>query len=142
MAIHYATGARLADALLHDHVVHRVWNRDITVWAAKPGTGDAKSVESRLGWLDVSRTIAPEIPRLVALASAAKSEGIRVVYLLGMGGSSLCAEVISSVFGIADGYPRLVVLDTTDERTLNGARAHAIPRESLFIVASKSGGTL
>jgi glucose-6-phosphate isomerase len=95
-----------------------------------------------LGWLDVAQTTAPEINRILALGDAVKAEGIHAVYLLGMGGSSLCAEVIASVFGGGVGYPRLTVLDTTDERTITTAAKASSPRETLFIVASKSGGTV
>jgi glucose-6-phosphate isomerase len=140
--IHYPAGARAADLLLQDHVVRRIWDRDITAWNATAGTADAKSIASRLGWLDVAATLGGEIDRIVTLAGAVKSEGIRAVYLLGMGGSSLCAEVIASVFGVADGYPHLTVLDTTDERTITQAATNSDPEEALFIVASKSGGTV
>ncbi len=140
--IHYPAGARAADALLNDHVVRRIWDRDISVWGAAPGSSDAKSIETRLGWLDVADTIGGEVDRIVALAEAVKSERIRAVYLLGMGGSSLCAEVIASVYGSSDGYPVLTVLDTTDERTITEAASNSDPAETLFIVASKSGGTV
>jgi hypothetical protein len=59
-----------------------------------------------------------------------------------MGGSSLCAEVLSSVFGVADGFPQLTVLDTTDEVTLTNAANRMDPSRTLFIVASKSGSTV
>ncbi len=71
-----------------------------------------------------------------------RDEKFEAAYLLGMGGSSLCAEVLRSVFGIADGYPELHVLDTTDELTLTTAAARMDPARTLFIVASKSGGTV
>ena len=51
------------------------------------------------------------------------------------------AEVLRSVFGIAEGFPQLTVLDTTDELTLVNARARLNPTKTLFIVASKSGST-
>jgi glucose-6-phosphate isomerase len=142
MAIDYPAGARAADTLLRDHVVRRIWDRDPTVWEAAPGSADEKSIASRLGWLDVSHTMAPELDRVVALGESARSEGIRAVYLLGMGGSSLCAEVLGSVFGIAPGYPELFVLDTTDERTITNAASRLEPEASLFLVSSKSGGTV
>lgn len=155
MTLHYQPGARLADALIHDRVVSRIWDRDISVWGATPGSADAKSIATRLGWLDVAKTTAPELHRVVALGEAVRADGIRAVYLLGMGGSSLCAEVLRAVFGIgpassarhvvqagADGFPELFVLDTTDERTIAGAAARLEPQQSLFLVASKSGGTV
>jgi glucose-6-phosphate isomerase len=142
MSIDYPAGARAADSLLRDHAVRRIWDRDLSVWGAAPGTADATSIESRLGWLDVSRTMAPEVDRVVALGDSARAEGIRAVYLLGMGGSSLCAEVLRSVFGVAAGYPELFVLDTTDERTITNVASRLEPEASLFLVSSKSGGTV
>jgi glucose-6-phosphate isomerase len=142
MTIHYPAGARLADALLHDRIVSRIWNRDIGAWGAAPGSADAKSIESRQGWLDVATTTAPEIDRVLNLGEAARSEGIRTVYLLGMGGSSLCAEVMRPGRGRRNGDPELVVLDTTDEQTIVSVAARLEPRSSLFLVASKSGGTV
>ena len=142
MTIHYAPAAQTANSLLQQHTVRRIWDRDISVWNATPGGADAKSIDSRLGWLDVATTVKPAVERIAALADTVKKEGIRSVYLLGMGGSSLCAEVIASVFGTASDSPRLTVLDTTDERTITNAARHSSPRETLFIVASKSGGTV
>jgi glucose-6-phosphate isomerase len=142
VTIHFEPAARAADALIHDHAVRRIWERDISVWRAQPGSPDAKSIETRLGWLDVAKTLAPELPRVAALGEAAKAEGMRAVYLLGMGGSSLCAEVLRSVFGVAEGHPDLFVLDTTDELTITSAAGRLDPRATLFLVASKSGGTV
>jgi glucose-6-phosphate isomerase len=142
MTTHYQPAARLVNAFIQDHIVPRIWQRDFSVWGAAAGSADARSIESRLGWLDVARTIAPELDRVVALADSIKAEGIRHVYLLGMGGSSLCAEVLRSVFGVAPGYPDLFVMDTTDERTITGVAARLEPEAALFLVASKSGGTV
>jgi hypothetical protein len=82
------------------------------------------------------------LPGVEGLGRTAQDEGIRAVYLLGMGGSSLCAEVLRSVFGTAEGHPDLFVLDTTDELTITSAAARLEPRETLFLVSSKSGGTV
>src|SRR5262249_57076738 len=77
-----------------------------------------------------------------ALAHEGEADGIQIVYLLGMGGSSLCAEVMRSVYGVRHGCPQLVVMDTTDEATIHGAAARLAPEQTLFLVASKSGGTI
>ena len=142
MTIHQQPGARLAETLIHDRTVPRIWNRDVGVWGAAPGSADAKSIELRLGWLDLATTMVPDLDRVVKLGEAVKAEGIRTVYLLGMGGSSLVAEVLRSVFGVAEGYPRLSVLDTTDERTIVAAAAGLEASHTLFLVSSKSGGTV
>ena len=142
MTLPYQPAADLANRLLHEKVVSRIWDRDISVWGAEPESAAAKSIRSRLGWLDVGKTMAPHLDRVAALGRAAREEHIEAVYLLGMGGSSLCAEVLRSVYGIADGSPELYVLDTTDELTLTTAAARLVPERTLIVVASKSGGTV
>ncbi|MFL6279548.1 MAG: glucose-6-phosphate isomerase [Vicinamibacterales bacterium] len=142
MKNYYPAAVDAADTLIHQQVIRRIWDRDVSAWGAAAGSADAKSIQTRLGWLDVAHTTASELGRVNAFATAVKADGIRSVYLLGMGGSSLCAEVMASVFGVGKDYPRLVVLDTTDERTITTAAQQSPARETLFIVASKSGSTV
>jgi glucose-6-phosphate isomerase len=142
MSQSYEPAAELAAHFLHDRTISRIWARDMRVWRANAGSADAQSISTRLGWLDVGHTMAPELPRVEQLGRDAVANGITTVYLLGMGGSSLCAEVISSVFGVAEGHPQLFVLDTTDEKTLTTAAARLDPVRTWFIVASKSGSTV
>ena len=132
----------LSDRLLQDAVVEKIWQRDPSAWNAAPGSADAQSIATRLGWLDVGQTMKPHMAAVHLLRDEVREEKFEAAYLLGMGGSSLCAEVLRSVFGIADGFPQLHVLDTTDERTLTTAAARLNPGRTLFIVASKSGGTV
>ena len=123
-------------------LIGRIWRRDVSVWTADP-TGDAaQSIANRLGWLDVPTGMQPELDRVEALAQEVRRDGISTVYLLGMGGSSLCAEVMRSVYGVRDGFPQLVVMDTTDEAAIHGALERLDPQRTLFLVASKSGGTI
>jgi transaldolase/glucose-6-phosphate isomerase len=138
----YEPAVNLADRFIHEHLVSRIWNRDISVWKAEPGSAAASSISNRLGWLDVGETMPPHLEALTKLGRTARDQRIQSVYLLGMGGSSLCAEVLRSVFGVADGYPELQVLDTTDERTITSAAARMVPERTWIVVASKSGGTV
>jgi glucose-6-phosphate isomerase len=138
----YEPAARLSARLLEDRVVERIWARDPLVWGARAGSADAGSIASRLGWLDIGNTMRVHLERLKRLAVEIHSEHIQAVYLVGMGGSSLCAEVLRSVFGTAPGCPDLHVLDTTDEHTLTSVAQRMDPERSLFLIASKSGGTV
>jgi glucose-6-phosphate isomerase len=142
MARSHTQSAQLADQLLRDRVVSRIWARDPSVWNASEGSADARSIASRLGWLDIDRAMRADLPRTARLEEHARAESISEVYLLGMGGSSLCAEVLTSVCGVADGHPSLYVLDTTDERTITTVAARLDPARTLFLVSSKSGGTV
>src|SRR5215210_3482390 len=138
----YAPAERLSERLLEQKIVERIWARDPPVWGAAAGSADERSITNRLGWLEIDKTMRPELERLQRLREETHREHLESVYLLGMGGSSLCAEVLRSVFGSGPGFPEITVLDTTDERTLMSATERMTPDRTLFLVASKSGGTL
>ena len=70
------------------------------------------------------------------------ADGLTSVCLLGMGGSSLCAEVLRLTLAPADRMADVHVLDTTDERAIAHASRVLSPATTLFIVASKSGSTI
>jgi glucose-6-phosphate isomerase len=142
MSHNYLPAAELLDDFLAQRVVSRIWRHELSVWRAGPGSAAAASVSSRLGWLDITRTMRPALPQATALAEDITAAHFDAVYLLGMGGSSLCAEVMRSIAGVSPGYPDLHVLDTTDERTIGSAAARLNPERTLFLVSSKSGGTV
>ncbi len=122
-------------------VARRIWDRDADLW--KPGdAAHATVIGNRLGWLDVIDTMRESLPRLIGLSTDVQRAGFRNCVLLGMGGSSLCPEVLRSSFGSAAGQPELHVLDTTDPAAIAQLTDRLEPRTTLFIVASKSGTTL
>ena len=115
--------------------IQRLWQRDAALW-----TGDDES--KWLGWLNIT---ADQIAHPVELRNLAKevwSAGFKDVLLLGMGGSSLCPEVLRMTFGKIAGYPDLHVLDSTDPAQVKSLDSKIDPARSLFIVSSKSGSTL
>jgi glucose-6-phosphate isomerase/transaldolase/glucose-6-phosphate isomerase len=118
-------------------VIHRIWLKDPTVW--KP---DPREIANRLGWLAVTDTMREQVPALESFAGEVKAEGYRHVVLLGMGGSSLGPEVLQQTFGSAAGYPSLVVLDSTLPAVVRGVERCIDPAATLFLVSSKSGGTI
>jgi glucose-6-phosphate isomerase len=127
--------ATLAKVMPRD-LVGRVWQRDHTVW--KP---DPKEISDRLGWLDVTDAMRPQVPALQTLAKDVRSDGVRHVVLLGMGGSSLGTEVIRQTFGSAPGFPQLLVLDSTIPSAVQAVTEETDSGKTLFIVSSKSGTT-
>jgi len=129
-------------ALLDSHSIGRIWRRDVSVWGATKDDDVGRAIANRLGWLDVPTSMQQELARIDAFAEKVRRDGIAIVYLLGMGGSSLCAEVMRSVYGTRSGFPQLVVMDTTDESAITGALSRLEPKKTLFLVASKSGGTI
>jgi glucose-6-phosphate isomerase len=86
-----------------------------------------------------------QIAHPVELRNLAKeiwSAGFKDALLLGMGGSSLCPEVLRKTFGKIAGYPDLHVLDSTDPAQVKAVEEKIDIARTLFIVSSKSGGTL
>ena len=120
--------------------IGRLWRRDVLVWTDNADVG--RAIANRLGWLDVPTGMLPHLEAVETFVDDVRKDGIETVYLLGMGGSSLCAEVMRSVYGVRGGHPQLVVMDTTDELAITTALARLEPRKTLFLVASKSGGTI
>ena len=115
--------------------VRRLWARDASLWT---GTNE----HEWLGWLDVPREQLANLDQLRSFADEIKAERFAHVLLLGMGGSSLCPEVLRMTFGTVDGHPELHVLDSTDPAQVTSFERKIDPAETLFIVASKSGTTL
>jgi transaldolase/glucose-6-phosphate isomerase len=122
-------------------IAERIWKRDPDLW--KPGdAAHAAVIRNRLGWLDVPLLMREHAADLAAFAAEVRADGIRDCVLLGMGGSSLCPEVLRTSFERAPGYPTLHVLDTTDPEAITGLARRLDDERTLFIVSSKSGTTL
>ena len=132
----------LADALAHDRLASRIFARDIGAFAAADDAAARASVETRLGWLGAPVDMGAHVDDLTSFAAGAHADGLTHVYLLGMGGSSLCAEVLRDIAAAPGSRASLTVLDTTDERAIRQVTESLDPSRSLFVVASKSGSTI
>jgi transaldolase/glucose-6-phosphate isomerase len=115
----------------------RLWAKDPSLWTSDPAKRD--EIRDRLGWLSVAEQMLDHIAEFRELARAGRTYSD--VVLLGMGGSSLCPDVLRNTFGTVKGHPRLHVLDTTDPATILAVRSRIRIQDTLFIVASKSGET-
>lgn len=115
--------------------VRRLWQRDASLWT---NTDEA----NWMGWLSVTEEQIAHIQDLHKIANDARSAGFSHVLLLGMGGSSLCPEVLKMTFGKITGFPELHVLDSTDPAQVKALENKIDIAKTLFIVSSKSGSTL
>jgi glucose-6-phosphate isomerase len=118
----------------------RLWDKDPDLW--RPEAEHHKIIKNRLGWLAALDWSKKQIPELESFAQEIVEVGFTSVILLGMGGSSLCPEVFRLTFGSTSGFPNLHVLDTTDADTILEIEHKVNLENTLFIVASKSGGTI
>ncbi len=113
----------------------RLWARDAALWT---GSDEA----DWLGWLDIVEEQSAHLAEVRGLAKEVWSAGFKDALLLGMGGSSLCPEVLRMTFGKISGYPDLHVLDSTDPAQVKAFENKIDIARTLFIVSSKSGSTL
>jgi transaldolase/glucose-6-phosphate isomerase len=128
---------RRVSQLQKEDAPRRLWAKDSTLWTSDPAKRE--EIRDRLGWLSVAEKMLDHVGEFRELARDARTYSD--VVLLGMGGSSLCPDVLRNTFGPVKGHPRLHVLDTTDPATILAVRSRIRIQDTLFIVASKSGET-
>jgi transaldolase / glucose-6-phosphate isomerase len=115
--------------------VKRLWARDASLWT--------NADENKwLGWLGVTEDQISQREQFQKVAAEIKGAGFKHAVLLGMGGSSLCVEVVEKTFGKIAGYPGIQVLDSTDPAQVRSVESQIDVAKTIFIVASKSGSTL
>ena len=115
--------------------VRRMWARDASLWTSTDES-------NWMGWLGITEDQLAHKQHLEDIAKDVKSAGFKHALLLGMGGSSLCPEVLRMTFGIVGGYPELFVLDSTDPAQVKTFEGKVDIANTIFIVSSKSGSTL
>jgi transaldolase / glucose-6-phosphate isomerase len=115
--------------------VARLWQKDASLWT---GTDEG----NWLGWLTITEEQIAHIDALKQIAADVKKARFKHALLLGMGGSSLCPEVLRMTFGKIKGFPELHVLDSTDPAQIMAIEAKVDLKGTVCIVSSKSGSTL
>lgn len=115
--------------------IERFWAKDPSLW-----TKDGE--EKWMGWIDIVEREQKNLASLAELGGDIRSAGFTSALLLGMGGSSLCPEVLAKTFGPQPDFPTLHIVDSTDPAEVMTACEEVDLGETLVIVASKSGSTL
>ena len=138
----YKMSAQLATAVnktiedwKRSNKARRMWRGDTSVWT---GSDEANWI----GWMTITDDQLAHIQHLKGIAEEVRAAGYKHALLLGMGGSSLCPEVMRMTFGKVAGSPELHVLDSTDPAQIKAIESSIDYRSTVFIVSSKSGGTL
>jgi transaldolase / glucose-6-phosphate isomerase len=142
-AVHVDLGAYVGpvretlDRLDSEKVVARIARGDYTLWKPQP-----TEISNRLGWLTIADRMTAALPEITDLVNSVRADGYTDALVLGMGGSSLAPEVFRQTFGVAPGYLDLAVLDSTDPDAVAGHARRLDPARTLFVVSTKSGGTV
>lgn len=121
-------------------VAKRTWRKDASLW--KTDEASHKQIRNSLGWLTVPDEMIGVAGELIEFAEMIRARGFRHVMVCGMGGSSLCPEVLARTFGPpAELFPELLVLDSTDPDVIARLGDQIDVDHTLFVIASKSGTT-
>ncbi len=120
--------------------IQRLWSRDPALWNNEPQ--HQRIISNSLGWLDSPVQMRDRVLELTGFANEVRAQGYQHAVVLGMGGSSLCPDVCRLTFGTADGYLELHVLDSTVPASVASLAKEIDVTKTLFLVSSKSGGTV
>lgn len=138
--VHYSAG-KIKNAIekeLHlwqtEAKVKRLWSLDKTLWSST-------DEDKWMGWLDVASEN-KELSGIEELVKEIQTSGFVDIVLMGMGGSSLCPELMANTFGNITNFPRLHVIDSTDPLQIRHLEERINLKKTFFIVSSKSGSTL
>jgi glucose-6-phosphate isomerase len=132
-----AAAGEACRALAAGRVVERILRKDHALWKPEP-----REIANRLGWLDSPWAMQRRLAEIASVVEGVRADGFNFALLLGMGGSSLAPEVFRKVFGAADGFLDLAVLDSTDPGAVLARAERLDLKRTLFIVSTKSGGTV
>ena len=125
------------DIMRRNNIIARIWAKDYTVWKQAPD-----EITNRLGWLEAPAETLKKISYIRSTLEPLIKNNINDAVLLGMGGSSLAAEVFSKILQSHAGYPQLHIADTTDPVFISKLTQRLNLKKTLFFVSSKSGKTL
>jgi transaldolase / glucose-6-phosphate isomerase len=123
-----------------NQIVRRIWRKDTGLW--KTDDESQRLIKNSLGWLTVTDEMIGVAGALVEHADMIRRRGFRQVMVCGMGGSSLCPEVLRQTFPRREGFPELLVLDSTDPDVIAEFAQRIDIQHCLFVVSSKSGSTI
>ena len=125
-----AVRARIAE-WNSEEMVRRIWEKDAAVWT---GADEAKWLD----WLTIAEDEIGDTQKYKDLHVDIGQAGFEHILLMGMGGSSLCPEVLAMTFG----KKQFQILDSTVPGQVKAIEERLDLAKTLFIVSSKSGSTL
>lgn len=118
-------------------IIQNLFAHDHKIWSESPD-----EINNRLGWLDSPAEMLESVDEIDSFVTECKEAGLKKVLLMGMGGSSLAPELFNEIFNRNRKGLELRIADSTHPDKVAELRNYFDPKDTLYIVSTKSGGTV
>lgn len=119
--------------------VTSLFQKNASLWTSS--AEGQQEIVKRLGWLEAPRMGIPQVSAIQNVVRQLQEDGFERIVLIGMGGSSLAAEVMAFILGKQKDGLDLRILDSTDPMQVAHLMQWAEEKKTVFLVSSKSGST-
>lgn len=129
-----------AKTLVKDKVASRIHGKDKSLYEFSENACDY--ARDYMGWTDLASNPPYPLEKLQAFADEALADGLETVVLIGQGGSTQAPMTITKYNKIDSNLVSFKTLDSDSPVRVRGILAGINPHTTLFVVSSKSGGTI
>ncbi|MCI9629064.1 MAG: glucose-6-phosphate isomerase [Eggerthellaceae bacterium] len=129
-----------AKTLVKECVASKIFAKDASLYGFSENAMEC--AEHFMGWTDLASDSKCDLDALMEFADSAVESGIDNVVLMGQGGSTQAPMTITKYNKIDKNRVQFRVLDSDSPVRMRELFATCDPRRTLFVIASKSGGTI
>lgn len=129
-----------AKTLVKECVASKIFAKDASLYEFSENAMEC--AEHFMGWTDLASDSKCDLDALMEFADTAVESGIDNVVLMGQGGSTQAPMTITKYNKIDKNRVQFRVLDSDSPVRMRELFATCDPRRTLFVIASKSGGTI
>ena len=129
-----------AKTLVKDKVASRVFKKDASLYDFSE---EAKDVAERfMGWADLASNPQCDIEEIIDFADKVAESGIENIVIMGQGGSTQAPMTLTKYNKVDRNRISVKTLDSDSPIRMREIFAWCKPETTMFIVSSKSGGTI
>lgn len=129
-----------AKTLVKECVASRVHKKDASLYAFSDEAREC--AENFMGWTDLASNPPCPLADIQSFADNMLAEGMKAVVLIGQGGSTQAPMTITKYNKVDSSQVKFRTLDSDSPVRVRGILADIDPKTTLFLISSKSGGTI
>ncbi len=129
-----------AKTLVKEQVASRMHSKDASLFDFSEEAQEC--AKNFMGWADLAGNPPVDIDDIQSFADEVRAEGLKTVVLIGQGGSTQAPMTITKYNKADSSMVSFKTIDSDSPVRLRAIMCDVNPEKTLFIVSSKSGGTL